>query len=262
MPKERILSAMVLIPLVMAAVYVGGPVLAGGVAVVAGGALWEFARLAQTLGARPSVPLMVGFSLLCVANAQWPAAGLLPWAVILLALSLVVTVFQGNAPGSLAGWAYAVAGALYVGFPISHFVGLRGLENGLGWLALALLSTWISDTGAYLLGRTIGRRPFFPKISPRKTQEGAFGGLISGVAAVMLLGRWLVGLAWGWGALLGVLLVIAATFGDLAESAIKRQAGVKDSGHLIPGHGGVLDRIDSLLFVVPLVYYFVVVISP
>ena len=101
-------------------------------------------------------------------------------------------------------------------FPSATFVGLRGLENGLGWLALALLSTWISDTGAYLLGRTIGRRPFFPKISPRKTQEGAFGGLISGVAAVMLLGRWLVGPGLGvGGALLGVLLVIAATFGDL-----------------------------------------------
>jgi phosphatidate cytidylyltransferase len=262
MPKERILSAMVLIPLVLAAVYVGGPVLAAIVALAASGAIWEYARLAQTLGARPPLALMVGFGLLCVADAQWPAAGLWPWASLLLALSLVITVFQGNAPGSLASWAYAVAGALYIGLPISHFVRLRGLEDGLGWLALALLSTWICDTGAYVLGRAIGRHPFFPKISPKKTWEGALGGLISGIAGVMLLGHWLVALDWGWGALLGTLLALAATFGDLAESVIKRQAGAKDSGHLIPGHGGVLDRIDSLLFVVPLVYYFVIVILP
>ena len=261
MPRERVLSAMVLIPLVLGSVYLGGWVMAGVVALASAGVAWEYARLVRRLDAHPAPALLIALVLLCVADAVWPALGIIQWLPLLLGLSLVTTVFQGNAPGSLAGWAHLVAGTLYVGIPISYFIRLRAVDGGLNWLALALLGTWICDTGAYLLGRAIGRHAFFPKISPKKTWEGAFGGLISGVAAVMLLGWWLVDLPWGWGVLLGVLLVLAATFGDLAESVIKRQAGVKDSGHLIPGHGGLLDRVDSLLFVVPVVYYFCALVA-
>jgi phosphatidate cytidylyltransferase len=108
------------------------------------------------------------------------------------------------------------------------------------------------------VGRTIGRHRFFPRISPKKTWEGAVGGLVFGVAAVVGLSYWLLAVGPAWGVALGLLLVLGATFGDLSESVLKRQVGVKDSGQLIPGHGGMLDRVDSLLFVVPLVYYFVV----
>ena len=111
------------------------------------------------------------------------------------------------------------------------------------------------------MGKAYGKRPFFPRISPKKTWEGAIAGLVTGVITVVLLGHFMLGLSIGWGVLLGVLLVLAATFGDLAESVIKRQVGVKDSGALIPGHGGVLDRVDSLLFVVPLVYYFATILG-
>lgn len=261
MPRERVLSAMVLIPVVLAAVYLGGWVLAGVVAVAGAGVAWEYARLARRLGAQPLPALLIVLVLLCVADAVWPALGIATWLPLFLGLSLVATVFQGNAPGSLTSWTYLVAGVLYVGIPLGYFVRLRAMNDGLEWLGLALVSTWICDTGAYLLGRAVGRHPFFPKISPKKTWEGAFGGLVSGVVAVVGLGWWLVDLPVGWGVLLGGLLVLAATFGDLAESVIKRQAGVKDSGHLIPGHGGLLDRVDSLLFVVPVVYWFVAIVA-
>jgi phosphatidate cytidylyltransferase len=138
---------------------------------------------------------------------------------------------------------------------------LRQLDDGLYWLMIALLCTWVCDTAAYAVGKLWGRHKFFPAVSPKKTWEGAVGGLIGGLLAAVGLGRWLVGLSVGWGLLLGLAIVGAATFGDLAESVIKRQVGVKDSGQLIPGHGGMLDRIDSLLFVVPVVYYFASIIS-
>ena len=128
-------------------------------------------------------------------------------------------------------------------------------------MALALLGTWITDTGAYFVGRTMGRHPFFPKISPKKTLEGAIGGWVAGVVTVMLLGAGWLDLSPPHGFALGTLLALGATFGDLAESVLKRQVDVKDSGNLIPGHGGMLDRIDSLLFVMPIVYYFTVALG-
>ncbi len=129
------------------------------------------------------------------------------------------------------------------------------------WLAIALLGTWICDTGAYFVGRAWGKHRFFPQISPKKTLEGAIGGFVTGVIAVALLGYGLVRLNIAVGLILGVLIVLAATFGDLAESVIKRQVGVKDSGQIIPGHGGMLDRLDSLMFVTPLVYCFAQIIN-
>jgi phosphatidate cytidylyltransferase len=165
-------------------------------------------------------------------------------------------VFRKNAPGSLSNWAFTIAGAVYIGFSSSHFVRLRLVGQGMSWVALALLSTWICDSGAYFVGCAVGKHKFFPKISPKKTWEGAIAGLFSGVIATVLLGYLLLDLGIGWGIILGMLLVLGATFGDLAESVIKRQVGVKDASELIPGHGGMLDRVDSLLFVVPLVFYF------
>jgi len=186
-------------------------------------------------------------------------------------LPLVVAVFSDGA-GSVEEWPRTVAASLYLAVPTFAAVSVRqlqgesagwlervgsidlpagsGTENGLGWLLLALLTTWLSDTGAYLVGKTFGRRKLIPRISPNKTVEGAIGGIASAALTAMLC-AWLFGLpVQVWLALsLGIILGAVGILGDLAESAIKRQAGVKDSGTLIPGHGGVLDRIDALLFV-------------
>ncbi|MEE8346094.1 MAG: phosphatidate cytidylyltransferase, partial [Dehalococcoidia bacterium] len=147
-------------------------------------------------------------------------------------------------------------GLLYVGFLGSHLIFLRDAPNGSDWVLLVLLATFATDTAAYIVGRLIGRTKISPAISPGKTLEGSLGGLVAGAAAVLVL-NW--ALDAGAGAeivLLALLLPVFAQFGDLAESLIKRGGGVKDASRVIPGHGGFLDRLDSLLFTVPLVYYF------
>jgi phosphatidate cytidylyltransferase len=118
------------------------------------------------------------------------------------------------------------------------------------------LITWVNDSAAYFVGKAIGRHPCAPYLSPKKTWEGTIGGWIGGLVAAVLLGQWLVDLPWSHGLALGALVATVAPFGDLAKSMVKRQMGVKDFRVLIPGHGGMLDRVDSLLFVAPVVYYY------
>lgn len=181
-------------------------------------------------------------------------AALLPMIVLAIAASLVAAMLRTSLDGVLSDWAATMAGALYIALLISYFVALRERASGLQWLLMAFLCTWACDSFALLAGRAFGRRPFAPRISPRKTWEGTVGGLAAGTLAGLLAGP-LLGLPWAAGLLLGALVAVAAVAGDLAESFIKRQLGIKDFSALIPGHGGVLDRIDSLLFTVPLVYY-------
>lgn len=258
---KRVISAAILIPIVGAAVYLGGLTLWGLVTAAGLLAAYEYLRLVKQK-VTPLSALAMLFVAALIADGQWPQVGLAVGAATALPLlMLAMQTLRGNAPGSLADWATAVAGAIYIGMALSYFPRLRAIEGGLMWLAIALLGTWICDTGAYFVGRAWGKHRFFPQISPKKTLEGAIGGLVTGVIAVALLGYGLVRLNIARGVILGVLIVLAATFGDLAESVIKRQVGVKDSGQIIPGHGGMLDRVDSLMFVTPLVYYFAQIIN-
>ena len=261
MLRKRVISATIMVPVVLAAVYLGGFYFLSLVFLVALLAGYEYLRMMREKDFAPSYLCGLMLISLFIADAQWPQWGLLLWGMTLFPLALLILeVFRGNRPGALLNWGLAVAGGAYIGLSLSHFVRLRAMDRGMYWLLLALLGTWICDTGAYFVGRGLGRHPFFPKISPKKTLEGAIGGGISGVVTVVLLGYYMLGLGIAWGIILGLLVVFGATFGDLAESVIKRQVGVKDSGTLIPGHGGMLDRIDSLLLVVPLVYFFANVI--
>ncbi len=188
--------------------------------------------------------------------------------------------------------AYLVVGPLYLGWLLAHVLLLvqvgdnypggdlggdlsnylggdlsrgDGYELGRNWLLLALLTTFATDTGAYLVGRAIGRHPLAPAISPNKTWEGAIGGFVGAVAAALLMGQFFnLGLspaAWNWQLpLIGATVGIAAQAGDLLESRLKRLAQVKDAGNLMPGHGGLLDRLDSLLLTIPVVYYLVILL--
>jgi phosphatidate cytidylyltransferase len=254
---KRIISAAILIPIVGVAVYLGGMALLALIGVVGVLANYEYLRLMKQRPLSSSYLLGMILVVLLIADAQWPEYGLLlPGLTMAVLLGLAAQIWRGNAPGSLADWALAVAGAIYIGVSLGHFIRLREMDQGSSWLALALLGTWACDTGAYFVGRTVGKTPFHPAISPKKTREGAWAGYLSGVVVVMGLGVGVLGLGLGWAAALGVLLVLAATYGDLAESVIKRQVEVKDSGNVIPGHGGMFDRADSLLFVVPVVYWF------
>jgi phosphatidate cytidylyltransferase len=258
---KRLLSAAILIPVILAAVYFGGITIAIVALVAALLAGYEYLDMMRHIELHP--PRLLGLALVAalVMDAQWPQWNALPIILTLAVIvSLVYAVTRGNAPGSMHAWALLVTGGLYIGFMAGHVIRLRALDNGMYWLALALVGTWICDTGAYFVGISMGRRPFFPLISPKKTVEGFWGGLVTGTASVVLIGYLTLGLTIWHGLIVGVLLCLAATFGDLAESVIKRQVGIKDSGRLIPGHGGALDRIDSLLFVVPVVYYTAIIL--
>ncbi|HEY4690671.1 MAG TPA: phosphatidate cytidylyltransferase [Anaerolineae bacterium] len=245
----RALSALILAPLVIAAVGAGGWALVGFLIVVLGIAAWEFARLMQRGGFRPTwwiAPILIAAF---VIDAMLPAARALPAALSLTLIGSLTWHMRHRGPSVTADWALAIAGGVYLGWAGRQFVEVRALENGAAWLLLILTGTWLADSGAYLVGVRIGRHTLSPALSPKKSWEGLAGGVIIG-----LVGNALVAAALRLpaihGAMLGLIGGTIGTLGDLSVSMMKRQVGAKDSGHLIPGHGGALDRIDSLLFVV------------
>jgi phosphatidate cytidylyltransferase len=267
MLRTRVLSAIVLIPLVAGVTYAGGWILAGVLLVVAVRAAYELFQLLESAGYRPLLPATALIIAALLVVARFPEASLLG---LVLAASVVGTlIWQLLRPPvghPTQSWALTLGAALWLGWLISHFVLLRDLSSpfGLGigtrWLVLMFLVTWINDSAAYFVGKAIGRHPCAPYLSPKKTWEGTAGGWIGGLIATMLLGYWLVDLPWIHGLILGALVATIAPFGDLAKSMIKRQMGVKDFSALIPGHGGMFDRIDSLLFVAPVIYYYAVLV--
>lgn len=251
----RIGTAAVGIPLFLGLIWAGGLPFGMLAATLALLGFHEFARMWGQKGVR--VPAAAGAlaCLLLVAAAQFRgAAGLVP-ALTLGALALVAGMALAYGRYSSQDLIIALGGVVYVGWLFAHFVLLRALPQGLYLILGAFLLTWASDTGAYFAGRAFGRRKLAPLVSPGKTVEGVAGGTALAAAVGFFLGQPLLGLPPAGGALLGILLAGAAVIGDLAESALKRHAGVKDSGALLPGHGGVLDRFDSALFTVPAAYY-------
>ena len=276
----RVATAIVGVPVVIALIWWGGAGYSVAVGVILAVAALEFyaavapastnpslaenplATLAQRplprlLNQRPLGLLGIALIALLVAGAHNGAdwwTGALALAAVLPSLWLIA---RGETERGLSEWLVVVGGVLYVGWLGSYLVPLRQLDNDGQWVFLAVFSAFANDTGAYFVGNATGRTPLAPRISPSKTIEGSVGGLICGVAAVPLLSYGL-GLDIDVGPLipLAVLVPVAAQLGDLAESLLKRSAGVEGAGVLVPGHGGVLDRLDSLLFVVPMVYYY------
>ena len=152
--------------------------------------------------------------------------------------------------------AYTLIGVLWVAGTLGHFILIRNLESGRFLLFFIFLTVWVGDTAAYYGGRKLGRNPLIPLISPKKTIEGAICGLAASASAGVLAHFWFLGELLTHCLIMGFFCGIIGQFGDLAESVIKRNAGMKDSGGLIPGHGGVLDRVDSLMFAGPAVYFY------
>lgn len=257
MLSYRILSAIVLIPVVAWVVYAGGWWFLGVLAVAGVLAGQEFYQMMHQGGFQPSSAIGLSLLLLFLLDAYEPSWGIArPAIAAFVILAFVWHLFQKDDATPTASWALTVMGGLYLGWFLGHFLLLRALPDGLKWTIVAFLSTWISDTGAYFVGRATGRHKLWPRISPKKSWEGSIGGLIMGVLGTMLV-AWLAELPVVHGAAIGVLIPIITPFGDLAISMVKRQVGVKDSGSIIPGHGGMLDRLDSLLFAAVVVYYYV-----
>ncbi|MEN6479767.1 MAG: phosphatidate cytidylyltransferase [Anaerolineales bacterium] len=255
MLSQRTLSACVLLPVVAVLVWLGGYPLAIALAVAAVLATKEVLDLSRRLGATPSYALALPMAVALVADGVFPQWGVLSWCMLLLPLGLLaIEVGHQNRPGSLLSWAVAVAAPLYVGYALGYWARLRTTEQGIWWLAIALVGTWIADSGAYFVGVKWGKRKLATAISPKKTWEGVAGELAGALLSVTPFALLVLHVPWWAAVAMAVALAAAAVIGDLAESVIKRQAGVKDSSNLIPGHGGMLDRVDSLLFVVPVIY--------
>jgi len=178
-----------------------------------------------------------------------------------IVLSLFGLLTRRQKEGTFTSWVWTIAGILYIGWLLSHLVALRDLDSGRNWVFLVLFVTWVSDTTAFLVGRGLGRHKLAPAISPGKTWEGTIGGICGGIAVSTLFFTptpLQLPLTSGQAILLGALTSILGQVGDLVESLLKRNLGVKDSGNLMPGHGGILDRIDSLIFAGIVVYYYAV----
>jgi phosphatidate cytidylyltransferase len=270
MLRTRVISIAVLLPILIALMALGGYVWLVAVVVVAFLGGREFCQLMTRCGHRPMVPLALALTGLLVLEGFWPTPmGLRLILVGGLMASLVWALLQDSDRG-VADWAVTIAGAVFLGALLAHFVALRQLTSGLWWLVLALATVWMGDGGAYLVGLTFGHRKLWPKISPNKTVEGTLGGFVFAVlgalAALAVCRKWapetaVAQVSWASAALVGAILGPFALAGDLVISMFKRRAAMKDSGTLIPGHGGMLDRLDSLLFTVPLVYYWALLLA-
>jgi len=270
--RQRAISAAVLVPVLLVVLAFGGVVLAAAVALVTALAAVEVFRLLKGAGYSPFAALGTALALVVVLDAAFPevldGSGLLLVAVGVV-LVAVASFTKTDPSDGLQAWMATVFGALYISF-LSFLIRLGmvapevpadaplyqiGAERG--WILLLILAVWSYDTGAYLVGKNLGRTKFLTHISPSKTIEGLVGGVVACtiVVAVML---WALGQDPLHALALGPLTALAAQAGDLAESVIKRAAGAKDSGTLIPGHGGMLDRVDSFVFAAPVVTLYVI----
>lgn len=254
---KRVLSAAVLLPLFVLAVVVAPTALFVALVVgVSAAAAWELGRMFERAGRAAYPALGVIAALLVTLSFAAPGAPMLVLtAVVMLVMSAPLWM---GAPLAVEPVAATLLAAAYVGWTLGHAVLLRALSDG-PWLILFLVGvTWVGESAAYLIGSSIGRHKLAPVISPAKTVEGGIAQVVTSVLAAWLLGRWLLP-AWpaAFTAGAGVFLGVVGQLGDLAESVVKRSLGTKDTGTLIPGHGGLLDRIDSLLFNVPSFYYYV-----
>jgi phosphatidate cytidylyltransferase len=263
---RRLATAVVALPALVALVSLApAGVTVAAVALATAVAGWELLALIRARG----LPVSASTSLLLAADLFLEMAGLAPgpplWPLALLALLAQGTLARTGAAEALAGVVTCTTGAVYLGTLGGMLAGLRTLSpqaQGPGRLLLLLVVLMAADTAAYFAGTTLGRRRLLPSVSPGKTVEGMLGGLAGGAAAALLAARFgLVSVPPLHAALLGVGLALLGVLGDLFESLLKRWAGVKDSGRVFPGHGGMLDRLDSLLFGAPLLYHYFRLVS-
>ena len=279
MLRQRVISSVGVVFVFIVPGLFGSPVFTIAIALIAYGALVEIYRSFQRINVRPSLwsGMLALVALFIVAGTDAPFVGLAGALTAYTMISLAQHLVKREIAGSLADWVFSLTGLMYVGLTMMHFVLMRRIQGpvdsdwvttlddvigdggaalGLGWLIFVLAATWASDVSAYLGGRRWGHTKLIPHVSPGKTREGALAALVGGTLAGTLAAA-LAGLPVPL--LIMFLLSLAVAFGtiigDLLESLIKREIGIKDMGTVIPGHGGILDRVDSLLLTVPLTYY-------
>ena len=255
----RLISAILLFSAAAVAIYFGGWLLFGlfGIGMLI--AAYEYFNMTRLGNYKPLViPALVLIALLFLNSFLHP---ILPndYAPIILVIAIAFQplweLTRSDHQGFILDWALMVLGVMYIGVLGSFLFTMRNLQDGAQLLFIALLATWLTDIFAYLSGRAWGKDPFFPAISPKKTRQGAIGGIVAGTLTVGVLGS-IYGMNPIPALIGGLIIALLTTAGDLTESLIKRNLGVKDSGTLIAGHGGVFDRLDSMFIPLTFAYFY------
>jgi phosphatidate cytidylyltransferase len=284
MTWKRVATALVLIPVVVGLVlFTPTWAVAVATAVITVLALWEYFALGEAIGHRAyrvwtifCSLLFIYFQWLFAYNNRasdrlyflfgWPLGERpsLDWYLFLFVLGLAMLILWTKRPlvEALPAVGISSSAILLVAFPLSYAVALHGLARvGPKLLLFALVITWAGDSAAYFVGRAMGKHPLAPHISPKKTWEGSVGSMVGSLLVAWAFSYW-IRIPIGHLLAMAVIGNVAGQMGDLLESAYKRSAGVKDSGGLLPGHGGVLDRIDALILCIPVIWYYLVLVNP
>ena len=263
----RTLITLVLLPLGLWAIHLGGAVFAWVIALILALASWEYTQLFRACGYQPASAFLIGGVVLLALGRSINGFESAPWILCLVVFASTayhLLAYERGRNQAATDLAISLAGFFYIGWLGAYLISVRELPDGEWWLLTVLPAIWFADMGAYLVGNAIGRHPLTRRVSPKKTWEGYLAGLASAVLATALLA-----IAWQAlaapmpeinarsGALLGFVIALLAPIGDLGESLIKRQAGAKDSGKILPGHGGMFDRIDSWLWAAPIGFYLI-----
>jgi phosphatidate cytidylyltransferase len=266
MLRARFLSFAVIMPLAIGLTFAGGWVYALSITIVLGIGGHEYTAAMRTGGYRPYRRILMG-TILLIALAQ--GAGLMPGvlgpglaAFLLIAMLAMLAAYGEGDHQPAINFGITVTGALYIGWLGAHLIAIRQLPDGLHWTLVAVLGTGFADVGAYVIGRAFGRHPLSPVVSPGKTWEGYLGGAITatGMGALVAALSAASGAAIRTvdGAVIGLLVGLLSPAGDLAMSTFKRMVNIKNFGTLLPGHGGMLDRLDSMLVGVTVAYYCII----
>jgi len=270
---KRIVTGLVLAAIVVVLIWLGGIPFVTAACIIAILAGIEFYRIVKNQGIQPFSWLGIVFSVLLIVNAYieqynfsflpYPRDFTLPLLLTLMTLiPLIWLLFRPNKDKAFINWGWTIAGILYTGWLLSYYIQIRQLENGMGWIFLVVTCTALCDVGAYAVGSNLGKHAMASSVSPGKTWEGSVGGLLTSViVAVILAIAFKLPLYYWQMVAAGLIIGVFAQIGDLVESLLKRNMHTKDSGSLLPGHGGMLDRIDSHLLVAPIAYYLIVLVN-
>jgi len=264
----RVIVSLVLLPVGIFVIWLGGWIFAGALVLVMGLAASEYAQLFRSGGLQPAPILLIAGTALLVLGRAFDGFNSVPWLVSLVVLAVMtyhLIAYERGRDQAATDFAVTLSGIFYIGWLGAYLVSLRDLPDGLWWVLTVLPAVWLADSGAYLFGRQFGRHKMTVRLSPNKSWEGYVSGILVAILGTALLaalwqawaGRPLAVTPWK-GAIVGLVMAVFPTLGDLGESMVKRQVGVKDSGKLLPGHGGAFDRIDSWLWAAALGYYLIV----